>query len=441
MLVALSISIGNTLEALIGALLLKRLIDFKNSLKKLKDVLGLILLASLFSTAISATIGVSSLLLGNLIKGADFFRTWMVWWVGDLVSDLVIAPFILIWSQPFRIRFKNSLEFAALIVCAILTIGIIFAKLPLLETYLYPRAYIIFPILIWAALRFEIRGAVTTTFILSIASVMLTYFGIGPFAGPVLNRSLLSAQTFVSIMSISAMILAAIASERTELERKKDEFISIASHELKTPLTTIKGYSQILAQFLKKHQSETVHVYLAKMDEQISRLSKLINDLLNVSQIRSKKWVLRQHSFNIEELIKETVEQIQLTSKQKIIFETGDRAKRIWADKGSISEVLTNLISNAVKYSPRSDKIFVRLSSNRGVTVSIQDFGIGIAKKDITRIFQPFIQAETRIRQSFQGLGLGLYICSEIIRSHGGRIWIDSVKGKGTTISFSLPSR
>lgn len=437
------ISITNTLEGLTGFYLLKRIVNFRNSLDKLKDVLWLIFLAGIVSTAIGAILGTSGLLFTRMIELSEYFPFFLTWWTGDIASSLIVTPFILVWSRNIRLNAavikKRFLEFAGLTASIALTVIIIFGNFFYLEHNLHPRGYMSFPILIWAALRFGSRGAITATFVLSIVSILLTYLGIGPFADKVLGQNLVSVKVYVSVLSISAMILAAVASERKELEERRDEFISIASHELKTPLTTIKGYTQILNQFLQKIHDKKILLYLGKMEEQLNRLTKLVNDLLNVSKIQTNKLVLQKEEFKIDDLIKSIIEEMQLTSKHQIIFESGSRGKRVWVDKYRISEVLINLLTNAIKFSPRSDKIYVRTSFDANIVVSVQDFGIGITKKDKDRIFQRFFQADTKIRRSFQGLGLGLYISSEIIRQHGGTIWMDSVKGKGSTVFFSLP--
>jgi len=446
-LVAIGISLGNTFEAVIGAYLLKRLIGFRNSLDRLKDVIGLILLAAIVSTSISATIGVSSLWFGKIITLSNYPSTWVAWWVGDMVSDLVVAPFILVWSSKsaFRISSRKSAEALGLLLLVGTVNLIIFRDFLHLNPLGSPIAYIVFPPLILAALRFGQRGAITTNLIFSIMAVGATARGFGPFVEKSLSQSLLSLQFFMGVTSVTGLILGAIAAEREQIEERKDEFISMASHELKTPITTIKGYTQILNQFLK--QSKQSHdknllSYIYKMEQQLNRLTKLVNDLLDVSKIQSGKLQLQRQRFKVDKLVEEVIEDMQIISKHKIAFEKNGKIPKVWADRYHISEVLVNLISNAIKYSPRSDKIFIRTSSNgEEVTVSVQDFGIGISKQDKDRVFERFFQADTRIRQSFQGLGLGLYISAEIIRQHGGSMLLDSVKGSGSTFAFRLPTR
>lgn len=275
----------------------------------------------------------------------------------------------------------------------------------------------------------------TLVFFTSAVAVLATSYGIGPFVGNSLHESFTFLQIFMGVLSITGMFFAAIAAERNRLEERKDELISITSHELKTPITTIKGYTEILGQFIR---GERELLYLSKMNEQIDRLTKLVNDLLDVSKIQAGKLQYRKEMFRLDELARQTIEDMQRSIPHKIIFE-GETVP-VKADKNRISEVLANLISNAAKYSPKARKIYVRVSRDSSlVTASVQDFGIGIARKDMDNIFKRYYRAENRSRQNFSGLGLGLYITSEIVKQHNGKIWAKSVKGRGTTVSFSLP--
>lgn len=227
--------------------------------------------------------------------------------------------------------------------------------------------------------------------------------------------------------------------ERVELERRKDDFISIASHELKTPITALKGYAQILVQGVGS--DEKTRLYVSKMNKQINRLTELVNDLLDVSRIQSGRLELNRQSFDIDKLVCEVTEEIQkLSTRHKI--EVITRVRRpVYADRLRLREVLINLLSNAVKYSPRADRIIVRTAVREdGILISVQDFGIGISQNDTTKIFGRFYQARNKIRTSFAGLGLGLFVSAETIKSHGGKIWVDSIKGNGSTFYFIIPN-
>jgi len=228
--------------------------------------------------------------------------------------------------------------------------------------------------------------------------------------------------------------------ERMGLEKRKDEFISTASHELKTPIAALKGYTQILENL---NNNATSKYYVSKLNSQINRISKLVDDLLDVSKIQSGKLGLNKEKFNIVKLIEETATNAQLVNgHHKIIVKDGIHKKIILADKYRIDEVLNNLLSNAIKFSPSADKVLVKIRNNsKELVISVTDYGIGISKKNLERIFEPFFQASSKIRQSFSGLGLGLHISSQIVKQHKGRLWVESDKGKGTTFYVALPQR
>lgn len=227
--------------------------------------------------------------------------------------------------------------------------------------------------------------------------------------------------------------------ERRELEEKKSEFISVASHELRTPITTLKSYLEIVNRS-SGLDDERLKLYLKKMNNQISRLTFLINDLLDISKIQQGKLELKLEKFKLKELIKEVVEDVSRTTEAGTIMITGIGEGLVVADKIRISQVIINLISNAIKYSQHSKKITVRLRETAStIQVSVKDTGIGIAKNYLSRIFDRFYQVKNFQGTSNGGLGLGLYISQMIIDLHGGRIWAKSAKGKGSTFSFVIP--
>jgi PAS domain S-box-containing protein len=229
-----------------------------------------------------------------------------------------------------------------------------------------------------------------------------------------------------------------IHEQKTSNERK-DEFIGIASHELKTPLTSVKAYVQLLESILKENSDENVNTYIRKANMHINRLDNLIRDLLDVSKVQSGKLSLQVSRFDFDDFATECIENCRLGTKTHKIIMEGAANAAIEGDKFRLEQVFTNYISNAIKYSPKSDKVLVRISSNsEEVTVAISDLGIGIAKDKISHLFQRFYRVEDHAYR-FQGLGLGLYISSEIIKRHNGKVWAESEEGKGSTFCFSLP--
>lgn len=222
---------------------------------------------------------------------------------------------------------------------------------------------------------------------------------------------------------------------------QRDEFLGIASHELKTPLTSIKAYGQVLQRNFVKEGNEKASQMLNRMNEQITKLTTLVADLLDVTKIESGKLIIHQDDFMFNELVQETVEDLQLTTdKHKIHLKLG-KEKKICADRDRVSQVMTNFITNAMKYSLDSKKIVVQTKSTKDrVIFSMQDFGMGIPKEQKESVFEQFYRVEGERQKTIPGLGLGLYISSEIIRRQGGNIWVESEEEKGSTFYFSLPA-
>lgn len=222
-------------------------------------------------------------------------------------------------------------------------------------------------------------------------------------------------------------------------ERLKDEFLSIASHELKTPVTSLKAYTQVLyKRFLDKGDTENA-LYLGKMDGQLNKLTALIKDLLDVSKIEAGQLNFMSQLFDINRLIGEVVEDLQRTTKHQLVIEGKDNIE-VYGDRDRMGQVLINLLSNAIKYSPERQKIIIKsLVQNRNALVSVQDFGVGIPEEEQKKIFNRFYRVDGPKRETFPGLGLGLYITAKIVTRHGGRIWVESNEGKGSTFSFTVP--
>jgi len=229
-------------------------------------------------------------------------------------------------------------------------------------------------------------------------------------------------------------------SVRKELETQKDNFIGIASHELKTPVTIIKAYTQILQKRFEKLGDEAANQSLAKMNAQINKLNTLIGDLLDITKIETGEIVFNKVMFDFDSLLKETLEDVQLTSDKHDIKLRGVVNKQVYADRERIGLILVNLLTNAIKYSPKSKDIIVQSSIDKSnVVVGVQDFGIGIPRESFHAVFDRFFRVKTPKGDTFPGLGLGLYISAEIIKRHKGKMWIISQVGKGSTFYFSIP--
>lgn len=228
--------------------------------------------------------------------------------------------------------------------------------------------------------------------------------------------------------------------DRKLLERQKDDFIGVVSHELRTPLTGIIAFSQILEKHLERSKDKKGSVLLSKMTEQMERLSGLTASFLNVYKIQNGKLTLVKRNFSIGDLITAIVRDFQYSTKAHRIKYPSQTKISLYADRERIAQVLVNLISNAIKYSPQKEKVVVSLvSDDKNVTVSVQDFGLGIPKEEQGKIFERFFRVKGKREKGIAGLGLGLYISHEIIKQHHGKLWLESEEGKGSTFYFSLP--
>ena len=228
-------------------------------------------------------------------------------------------------------------------------------------------------------------------------------------------------------------------SERKDLEKRKDEFISMASHELKTPLTSLKGFLGLLQRRLTTQGDETALHYLARMDTQVNKLTRLINDLLNLSKIQTGQIDYQAEYFDMDALVQETIENVQGTTQSHHLILEGQAQTEMFGDRDRIGQVLINLLNNAIKYSPRADTVLIHVAKEHGqVIVSVQDFGVGIAKEHQHKIFERFYQVNDPKEKAYPGLGIGLFISCEIIRRHGGQLWVESEKGEGSTVHFTL---
>ncbi|SER48905.1 MASE3 domain-containing protein [Pedobacter rhizosphaerae] len=224
--------------------------------------------------------------------------------------------------------------------------------------------------------------------------------------------------------------------EQKKGQEQRDEFISIASHELKTPLTSIKAFNQLL---LRSRDLGKMQSYLQKVDASTTKLERLINEMLDVSRINAGKLQLNTSSFDLAELTRECIAAWQLSSPSHRLEMTEDMEAIILADRFRIEQVINNLLSNAIKYSPEAQEVIVTCkTAQNSAIVSVKDFGIGIAPQELEKLFDRYYRADNAAER-FGGLGLGLFISSEIIKNHEGTFWIESEPGKGSTVSFRLP--
>ncbi|GAC1432348.1 MAG: hypothetical protein PVS3B3_26850 [Ktedonobacteraceae bacterium] len=228
--------------------------------------------------------------------------------------------------------------------------------------------------------------------------------------------------------------------EYKKLQAQKDEFISMASHELRTPMTTIKAWTQIQKKRFEKQGIEEVVHSFTKMETQINKVNRLIADLLDISKMQVGKLSYMRDDISLDAIVHESVEMVQQMSPTHIISIYGSADKHIVGDKDRLEQVFTNLLNNAIKYSPNATMVDVSIETMQDqVFVKVRDYGIGIPHEHQGKIFDRFYRVSDGASQLFPGLGMGLYLACEVVVRHGGDIEVESEEGKGSTFIVTLP--
>jgi signal transduction histidine kinase len=459
-LVALGIGVGNTLEAVVGTYLLRRIPGFRPSLDCLQDVLGLIVLAAGLSTTISSTIGVATLYLGGILPPGQAWEAWRAWWLGDLIGDLVVAPMLLVWATT-RMTWSapQRLPEAAGLVGSVAAISLlIFGGSTASDTATFGQAYLVFPVLIWGALRFGLHGAVSTTFLTSVVAVWGTASGHGPFDRPVLHESLLALQVFMGVAAATFLILGASITERrraaeslrrahgaaTEANRAKSEFLAVMSHELRTPLNAICGYVDLLSLEAHGGITEAQRTYLSRIQSNQQHLAAMIDDVLSFAKVEAGRLALTMQAVSVCEMLGllESLVEPELRRKElSFTRDVCDPSLAVRGDRARLRQILLNLVANAVKFTGAGGSITVGAARERDmIRIWVRDTGIGIPSDQLERVFEPFFQVDRGTTRKYPGIGLGLAIARDFSRAMGGELRLESEPGKGSTASLELPA-
>jgi two-component system sensor histidine kinase VicK len=228
--------------------------------------------------------------------------------------------------------------------------------------------------------------------------------------------------------------------ERKLDDIRKNDFIAMVSHELKTPLTSIKAYVQMLTMKTKQSGDAFTTDIINKASTQVNKMTNMINSFLNVSRLEAGKIHLDKKVFNIEELAKTVIEEMSVNSHGHTIYFKACKPLIVYADYEKIGHVLTNLISNAMKYSSAGKPIEIACEQmEKEVQISVKDEGVGIPSQDIGRLFERYYRVENKNAPMVSGFGIGLYLSAEIVQRHNGRIWVESDVSKGSTFYFTVP--
>src|SRR5258708_5862434 len=231
-------------------------------------------------------------------------------------------------------------------------------------------------------------------------------------------------------------------SARKELEQRKDDFINMASHELRSPLTVLKLQTTLLHRQLAKQGLQDVAPALSNMEVQLNAITRLVEELLDVSKIQAGRLEYLQETVDLDALLQEIADTMQQTHPSHTILGHGAVQASLIGDRDPLAQVFTNLLSNAIKYSPDAQTVEMDLSASpESVTIRVRDHGLGIPREQREKIFERFYRAAGPQQRAIPALGMGLYIVAEIIERHGGTIVVDSEVGKGSTFTVTLPRK
>ncbi len=381
---SLGIAAGNTLEAVAGAFLVNRYANGLAAFNRARDIVAFSVLAGLVSTAISATIGVMSLVLAGHAELRQFGPIWLTWWLGDAAGALIIAPLLLLWGTtrslgPLRERPAES-------VLLFLTVtgagALVFIYSGLNR---YPLPFLCIPPLVWAAFRFGQREVATGVAILSALAAWATLSGRGPFVMGSNNESLLLLQAFMGTIAAMMLPVSALIWERKAIEasrielldrerraraeaeaanQSKDEFLAMLSHELRNPLAAICNASQVLVDLNKQHAFGGRAVEI--ISRQTKHLTRLVDDLLDVGRVTARKIVLSQQRVNLADAVERSLAVcVDVGRLQAHRTEVELAATWVNGDPDRLSQIIDNLLTNAIKYTPAGGVIQRADSSRR----------------------------------------------------------------------------
>ena len=414
--VACGIAAGNTFEAVLAVWVLERA-GFDAQLARVRDVLALVGLAALASPVVSATIGVASLYAGGVIALHDCLPAWRAWWLGDAMGDLVVAPLLLVLAArlPSRRRVEAAILAAVLVTLATLTFFVASRE----------QSYLVFPLLIWAALRFGTRGAALATFAVVALAIAATALHGG---------QLFELQAFMAVVAVTMLVLGAASRERDEAVRRREELLEVVSHELKNPLSSVQMSAEVLLD--KLPSDDKLRKPAAVVMRSADRMSALVQNLLDLAAIDADRLTVEIRPENLTALAEETVEMLRplaVDKAQTLTLERPAQPAQVACDRERMVQILGNLVGNAIKYAPRAATITVTIDA---ATFTVRDTGPGIAREHLPRIFDRYWRAEHTTRTS---QGLGLFITKRLIEAQRGAITVESEPGTGTTFRVTLP--
>lgn len=444
---------GNVIEPLISALLIQRVSDSPGSLAPLRRLVAFIAFGVLVGPLVGASIGS----LGTILfYGLPAPVVWPKYVVGDALGVLVVAPVLLAWkSRPLG---RSREEAVALGIAVALVTLVVFRNWGQVWDVVLP--YLVLPVLIWAALRFGLRGAALVGFGIANIANGATAFGYGPFAiAGGAEQAVTLLQAFLGITLTSGLVLAALASDLTDsrefvrrqeehaaeirrTDQFRDAFVGVLSHEIRTPITTILGMSHILRKQHVAMTPETRGQYLDDIGAESDRLRRLTDDLLVLSRAEGGQLAVASQPIVMKHLVAGAVASERARATGHVILLDAEQGLPIaLGEDVYVEQVVRNFLGNAAKYSPPGTTIRVSITGGAGgIEVRVTDGGPGLPEGSPDQLFELFYRAKPAVA-STSGAGIGLFVCRELITAMGGRIWArPGLAGVGAEFGFWLPA-
>ena len=444
---SLGIALGNTLEGLAGALLVSRFAGGTAVFERPKDVFKFVALAGLCATAISPSIGLTSLCLGGFASWSHYWPIWLTWWLGDVGGAVIVTPVIVLWAQRPRPGWTRAqwLEAAGVLATiagvGAITFGGVFPAGggPSLS---FPRL----PPVIWTAFRFGRRETAAAALLLSAIAVWGTELGPQPSPEQV-NASLVMLQLVMGVISVTALSLAAVVSERrrahkeisrqaAELARSNaelDEFARVVSHDLKAPLRGITSLAEWVVADCKDVLDPESRANLLLLGERARRMTQLIDGVLRYSRLGRTRLVPEQ--VDSKAVVEEVIDSLGPLRGVSVRIE--GRLPTVRCDRTGLCQVFQNLIQNGVEHlgRPFGEIVVSCREAGEEFEFSVRDDGVGIPEAHLRRIFEMFHV----VNRQGGTTGVGLTIARKIVESHGGSILAASRPGHGATFRFTIP--
>jgi signal transduction histidine kinase len=449
--------VGNSLEAVIAFLIIRYLNQTAVPLVQTRYVF-IFVLGAVTGCLLAATVGMLSLYFGGFAGADSMPRIWWTWWLGDMAGILIITPFILAWWYRELHRHAGTRREVILYLAMLLMIlAVIFLEHGRDGAAAEPLAFVLFPLLMWAAYRYGITVACTSILLVSVFAAIATASGHGPFIQETLNESLLLLQTFMAVTVISTLVLAVAMHERHNFEQRlreaskraeeatqaKSRFLSRMSHELRTPLNAVLGFSQLM-ETEQESLTESQKEYLEHILAGGRHVLTLINDILDLSKIEANQFKLTIEPTNLHDCVVSSIDMIhpQANECNVTIEYDSSQCKNVvvLADGVRLRQVLLNLLSNAIKYNTPGGRVSLHCNTdNDDIRLTIVDTGIGIAEDDMEELFEPF--SRLYLDRTIEGTGIGLNITRHLVTMMHGQLGVASQPGKGSSFWFTLPKQ